>query len=213
MWLCGSFKQCYNKKCCQQDCKFQGDVVCNTGPCCTNCTYSELWNTLQNNQSMSSRFLYAGWITLYWRRPLPSWELHLPHSALQRNLGRHASNSNDECDTIYSRGRWFGHCTRDDRFWDSMLMCQWPKVEGWQVSMSLLSSCVEGVSSLSVRGVRCLVLGIRHTLFPRNNWCQSCEKWYPGASGKFCLDNSCNATIEAINYDCDHKVCNHKATQ
>ena len=49
---CGSFKQYYNKKCCQQYCKFQGDAVYNTGLCCINCMYSEIGTLCKEIQNI-----------------------------------------------------------------------------------------------------------------------------------------------------------------
>ena len=127
-------------------------------------------------------------------------------------FGRHARNSNGECYTINSRGRRFGLCTRDDRFLRfracgandqkcGRLQC---------VNVTRLPQLQEGVSLFQseVSAVWCWGLGIHYS--PGITDVSHVRNGTPCASGMFCLDNSCNATIEAINYDCDHKVCNHR---
>ena len=57
-------------------------------------------------------------------------------------------------------------------------------------------------------GVWCWGLGIHYS--PGITDVDHVRNGTPCAPGKFCLDNSCNATLEAINNDCDPKVCNHR---
>lgn len=170
----------YNKKCCQQDCKFQGEAACNTGLCCTNCTYSEpgtLCRTINQcpadfymqdgTPCTEEGYCYHGNCTYH---TLPCREI----------FGRRASNSNDECDTIYSRGRWFGHCTRDDRFLRfhacdandqkcGRLQCVHVTLIWLQEGVSLFQS--------EVSGVWCWGLGIHYS--PGITDVSHVRKWYP----------------------------------
>lgn len=118
---CGSFKQYYNKKRCQQYCKFQGDAVYNTGLCCINCTYSELGTLCREIQNICDLPEYCFGTTnqcpagFYMQDKTPycyrgNCTDHTMH--YREIFGRHTHNGNDECYTINSRGRQFGHCTR-----------------------------------------------------------------------------------------------------
>ena len=126
---CGSFKQCYNKKCCQQYCKFQGDAVCNTGLCCINYMYSEPGTLCRQIQNICDLPEYCFGTTnqcpagFYMQDRTPYTEEGYcycgnctDHTMHYREIfGRHTHNGNDECYIINSRGRQFGHCTRDYR--------------------------------------------------------------------------------------------------
>ena len=90
------------------------------------------------------------------------------------------------------------------------LWCQWPKA--WKAAMCQhpLIWLQEGVSLFQseVSAVWCWGLGIHYS--PGITDVDHVRNGTPCAPGKFCLDNSCNATLEAINNDCDPKVCNHR---
>ena len=125
-------------------------------------------------------------------------------------FGRYVCDGNNECYTINSRGRQFGHCIRDDRFL-SFQVCS-PKDQKCGrlqcVNVTRLPQLQEGVSLFQseVLGTWCWGLGIHCS--PGITDVGHVRSGTPCAPGKFCLHNSCNATLEAINYDYDPKVCN-----
>ncbi|KAM8802759.1 disintegrin and metalloproteinase domain-containing protein 21-like [Rhynchonycteris naso] len=222
---CGSFKQCYHNQCCNADCRFTPGSACNTGRCCTNCTYSPrgtLCRPVQNicdlpEYCLGSHFLCPDDFYLQDGTPCTEEGYCYHGNCTDRNLhckevfGEGAQNAPDTCYVINRKGHRFGHCEigtthkpiacAPEDIQCGRLQCtnvtHLPKL---QEHVGFHQSVFEGSLCFGVgshRGTGTTDVGV-------------VRPGTPCGGRKFCLNNLCSGTVAAMNYNCPPNKCNRR---
>ncbi|XP_076984460.1 disintegrin and metalloproteinase domain-containing protein 21-like [Tamandua tetradactyla] len=223
---CGSFKQCYDDPCCQNDCRLTTNSICDVGGCCTNCTYSPPGTLCRPIANICDLPEYCTGYTyncphdFYMQDGTPCTEEGYCYrgNCTDRNVhckeifGIDAIAAQDACYNINTKGNRFGHCRREEHV-SSFTRCakedvkcgrlqcsnvtQLPQL---QEHVSFHQSVISGFTCFGVDAHRST--GTTDVGLVRNGT--------PCASGLFCSNTYCNATMAAIKYDCDPNKCNYR---
>ncbi|XP_059039437.1 disintegrin and metalloproteinase domain-containing protein 21-like, partial [Mustela lutreola] len=223
---CGSFKQCYNNFCCTNDCTFTIDSKCNTGRCCTNCTYSPPGTLCRPIQNICDLPEYCQGESLacpgdfYMQDGTPCTEEGYCYHGnctdrtvhCQEIFGKNAVNGADACYTINRRGNRYGHCRRIEGrmkadfcaiedIYCGRLQC------GNVTHLPRLQEHVGFHQSL-ISGFWCFGLDSHRSTGA--NDAGHVRPGTPCAPGRFCNNTYCNGSVAHLNYDCLPEKCGHR---
>ncbi|XP_006897020.1 PREDICTED: disintegrin and metalloproteinase domain-containing protein 21-like [Elephantulus edwardii] len=224
---CGSLKQCYNNRCCEQNCKLSTGSLCNEDLCCTNCTYSSpgtLCRPIKNICDLpeyctgSSRFCPDNF---YLQDGTPCSEVgYCFHgNCTDRSIqckeifGPSAVDADSACYTINTKGSRFGHCRRDEEY-RTHDECKPPDMMCGRLqctNITYLPNLQDHVAfhhSL-ISGAQCFGLDEHRST-------ETIDVGYvrpgtPCGNGKYCfLGGYCNGSLHNLNYDCHPEKCHFR---
>ncbi|XP_047573002.1 disintegrin and metalloproteinase domain-containing protein 21-like [Lutra lutra] len=223
---CGSFKQCYNNPCCTNDCTFTIDSKCNTGRCCTNCTYSPPGTLCRPIQNICDLPEYCHGESLscpgdfYMQDGTPCTEEGYCYHGnctdrtvhCQEIFGKNAVKGADACYTINKRGNRYGHCRRTEEkmkadvcatedIYCGRLQC------GNVTHLPRLQEHVGFHQSL-ISGFWCFGLDSHRSTGA--NDVGHVRPGTPCGPGKICSNTYCNGSAAQLNYDCLPEKCSHR---
>ncbi|KAM8948711.1 disintegrin and metalloproteinase domain-containing protein 21-like [Lycaon pictus] len=223
---CGSFKQCYSNPCCQSDCTFTTGSICNTGTCCTNCTYSPAGTLCRPIQNICDlpEYCRGEFSTcpddFYMQDGTPCTEVGYCYhgNCTDRSVhckeifGKNAVNGADVCYTVNRRGNRFGHCRRLAGKKTS-ISCEVENIQCGRLQCSNVTHLPRlqehvGFHQSKISGVWCFGLDSH-----RGTETNDVGHVRPGtlcAPGKFCQNTYCNGSIAQLNYDCIPEKCNRR---
>ncbi|XP_044927842.1 disintegrin and metalloproteinase domain-containing protein 21-like [Mustela putorius furo] len=223
---CGSFKECYNNPCCTNDCTFTIDSKCNTGRCCTNCTYSPPGTLCRPIQNICDLPEYCRGMSLacpgdfYMQDGTPCTEEGYCYHGnctdrtvhCQEIFGKNAVKGADACYTINKRGNRYGHCRRiegkmkadicaTEDIYCGRLQC------GNVTHLPRLQEHVGFHQSL-ISGFWCFGLDSHRSTGA--NDVGHVRPGTPCGPGKICSNTYCNGSAAQLNYDCLPEKCSHR---
>nr|XP_055195389.1 disintegrin and metalloproteinase domain-containing protein 21-like [Nyctereutes procyonoides] len=223
---CGSFKQCYSNLCCHNDCTFTTGSICNTGRCCTNCTYSPAGTLCRPIQTVCDlpEYCRGGSLTcpddFYMQDGTPCTEVGYCYhgNCTDRSVhckeifGKNAVNGADVCYTINRRGDRYGHCRRKERLMASTA-CNLEDIQCGRLQCSNVTHLPRlqehvGFHQSKISGVWCF--GLDSHRGTGTNDVGHVRSGTPCAPGKFCQNTYCNGTIAQLKYDCIPEKCSHR---
>ncbi|XP_058511622.1 disintegrin and metalloproteinase domain-containing protein 21-like [Ochotona princeps] len=223
---CGSFKQCYANRCCQNNCRFSFGSVCNKEKCCTNCTYSPsgtLCRPIMNPCDLPE-YCTGSTITcpedFYIQDGAPCTEEGYcyrgscsdPSMHCKEIFGEGVHNGHDSCYEVNTIGFRFGFCFRypdsnrfracsqEDRKCGRLQCTNVSTVPKLQQHVSFHQSLYDDVFCFGLdehRGT-----GANDVGHVRNGT--------PCADGFFCINSFCNGSIDELQYDCTPEKCSFR---
>uniref|UniRef100_A0A8C0M297 ADAM metallopeptidase domain 21 n=1 Tax=Canis lupus familiaris TaxID=9615 RepID=A0A8C0M297_CANLF len=208
---CGSFKQCYSNLCCHNDCTFTTGSICNTGRCCTNCTYSPAGTLCRPIQTVCDlpEYCRGGSLTLgyCYHGNCTDRSVHC-----KEIFGKNAVNGADVCYTINRRGDRYGHCRRLAEKIAST-SCEVENIQCGRLQCSNVTHLPRlqehvGFHQSKISGVWCF--GLDSHRGTGTNDVGHVRSGTPCAPGKFCQNTYCNGTIGQLNYDCIPEKCSYR---
>ncbi|XP_057572072.1 disintegrin and metalloproteinase domain-containing protein 21-like [Hippopotamus amphibius kiboko] len=225
---CGSFKQCYNNRCCTHGCMFEEGSTCNGELCCTNCAYSEPGTLCRPIKNICDLPEYCFGTTskcpedFHMQDGTPCTEESYCYlgNCTDRSLsckeifGRHALNAHDNCYTINQKGDRFGHCLRNDRTL-KFVACREADRQCGRLQCSNVTHVPRLQERISFHQSKILGFwcwGVDHHYLPYTSDVGHVKNGTPCAPGKLCLNSVCNTSIDEIVYDCDPAKCNRRGT-
>ncbi|KAM8783276.1 disintegrin and metalloproteinase domain-containing protein 21-like [Rhynchonycteris naso] len=220
---CGSFKQCYQNPCCNTDCTFTQGSLCNTGRCCTNCTYSPrgtLCRPVQNicdlpEYCLGSHFLCPDDFYLQDGTPCTEEGYCYFGNCTDRNLhckeifGEGARNAPEACYMINRKGHRFGHCVTRIGFHPVSCLLQDIQCGRLQcTNVTHLPRLQEhvGFHQSVLEGSLCFGVGSHRGTGTTD--VGAVRPGTPCGGGLFCLNNHCNGIVAEMNYHCPPNKCN-----
>uniref|UniRef100_A0A8C9DS17 Disintegrin and metalloproteinase domain-containing protein 21 n=1 Tax=Prolemur simus TaxID=1328070 RepID=A0A8C9DS17_PROSS len=223
---CGSFQQCYNNKCCESDCQYSSESICDRGLCCTNCTYSPAGTLCrpirgicdlpeycvgQSQRCPANTYLQDG-------TPCTEEGYCFSGNCTDRNFhckelfGANAFDGFPACYSINQRGNRFGHCYKQgtSRYF---VRCSRRDIMCGRLQCMNVSSIPQLQEHASF-----------HQTFLNGAWCYGedthrgtgvrdlgqVRNGAPCAHRMVCNNTFCNGTLEEINYDCAPDKCSHR---
>ncbi|XP_058596526.1 disintegrin and metalloproteinase domain-containing protein 21-like [Neofelis nebulosa] len=223
---CGSFKQCYNNPCCTTDCILTPGSKCNTGRCCTNCTYSDAGTLCRPIQNICDLPEYSRGGSMecpddfYMQDGTPCTEEGYCYHGnctdrtmhCQEIFGRNAVKGENVCYTINQKGSRYGHCRRDPGVFKSK-PCSPTDMQCGRLQCSNVTHLPQlqehvGFHQSEISGFWCFGLDSHRSTGTTN--IGHVRTGTPCAPGKFCQDTYCNDSEAQLNYDCIPEKCSHR---
>ncbi|XP_077604257.1 disintegrin and metalloproteinase domain-containing protein 21-like [Crocuta crocuta] len=223
---CGSFKQCYNNPCCTSDCILTPGSKCDTGRCCTNCTYSIAGTLCRPIQNICDLPEYCHGMSLacpddfYMQDGTPCTEEGYCYHGnctdrtmhCQEIFGKNAVNGEDVCYTINQKGSRYGHCRRSPGEFKSK-PCSHTDIQCGRLQCSNVTHLPQlqehvGFHQSEISGFWCFGLDSHRSTGTTD--VGHVRTGTPCAPGKFCQDTYCNGSMAQLNYDCIPEKCSHR---
>ncbi|XP_029806615.1 disintegrin and metalloproteinase domain-containing protein 29-like [Suricata suricatta] len=188
---CGSFKQCYNNRCCASNCILTPGSKCSTGRCCTNCTYSAAETLCRPIQNICDLPEYCRGMT---------------------SFGKNAVKGEDVCYIINQKGSRYGHCRRSPEEFKSK-PCSHTDMQCGRLQCSNVTHLPQlqehvGFHQSKISGFWCFGLDSHRSTGTTD--IGHVRTGTPCAPGKFCQDTYCNGSVALLNYDCIPEKCSHR---
>lgn len=221
---CGSFKQCYSSPCCNSNCRFTTGSACDTGRCCTNCTFSPVGTLCRPIQNICDLPEYCRGLSskcpnnVYMQDGTPCTEDGYCYrgNCTDRSIhckeifGGKAVNAPRSCYEINKRANRFGHCRRAEMTYrfgscaNADILCGRLQC----INVTHLPQLQEHVAFHQSLILDHLCFGVGSH---RGTGTTDVGPVRDGSlcdSGRYCQNSYCNGSIEAMNYDCTPEKCN-----
>uniref|UniRef100_A0A9L0RNL9 Disintegrin and metalloproteinase domain-containing protein 21-like n=1 Tax=Equus caballus TaxID=9796 RepID=A0A9L0RNL9_HORSE len=221
---CGSFKQCYSSPCCNSNCRFTTGSACDTGRCCTNCTFSPVGTLCRPIQNICDLPEYCRGLSskcpndVYMQDGTPCTEDGYCYrgNCTDRSIhckeifGGKAVNAPRSCYEINKRANRFGHCRRAEMTYrfgscaNADILCGRLQC----INVTHLPQLQEHVALHQSLILDHLCFGVGSH---RGTGTTDVGPVRDGSlcdSGRYCQNSYCNGSIEAMNYDCTPEKCN-----
>ncbi|XP_027272559.1 disintegrin and metalloproteinase domain-containing protein 20-like isoform X2 [Cricetulus griseus] len=223
---CGSNKACYVNPCCENNCTYSRDSICDKELCCTNCTYSPPGTLCRSVQNVCDLPEYCSGTAVtcpndfYLQDGTPCSEEGYCYAGncTDRNVhckeifGAGARAGNPMCYEINKEKFRFGHCRRAKESLVFTLCSDQDKMCGrlqctnvtylphLQDHVSFHQSVISGFSCFGLDEHR----GTGATDVGHVRYGTQCSK------SNFCDRGSCNGSLTGLNYDCTPAKCNFR---
>nr|XP_008535957.1 PREDICTED: LOW QUALITY PROTEIN: disintegrin and metalloproteinase domain-containing protein 21-like [Equus przewalskii] len=214
---CGSFKQCYSSPCCNSNCRFTTGSACDTGRCCTNCTFSPVGTLCRPIQNICDLPEYCrGLSSMQDGTPCTEDGYCYRGNCTDRSIhckeifGGKAVNAPRSCYEINKRANRFGHCRRAEMTYrfgscaNADILCGRLQC----INVTHLPQLQEHVAFHQSLILDHLCFGVGSH---RGTGTTDVGPVRDGSlcdSGRYCQNSYCNGSIEAMNYDCTPEKCN-----
>ncbi|XP_045148225.1 disintegrin and metalloproteinase domain-containing protein 21-like [Echinops telfairi] len=224
---CGSYKECYDSKCCKTDCRLTPGSICHEGGCCTNCTYSPMGTLCRPIQNICDLPEYCTGVDyscledVYLQDGTPCTEegYCFHGNCTDRSMhckeifGEGAVNADDICYNINTKGNRFGHCRREISS-ATHEACNLQDVRCGKLQCSnvthlpLLQDHVSFHHSL-ISDIHCFGLDEHRSTEATD--VGHVRPGTPCGAGKFCTPGSyCSGILTELNYDCHPRKCSYR---